>query len=215
MDTTRPIAALFDLDGVVLDTESQYSIFWHKQGELYRPDIPNFEKYIKGMTLKEILTFFAVYPGASDRIVHALNKYEEHMEYTYIPGVVAFIRSLREHGIKTAVVTSSNKLKMKNVYSAHAEFQSLFDHIFTAEDFKRSKPDPDCYLLGARIFETVSSNCFVFEDSYHGLEAGNRAHMTVIGLSTTNPEDEIRSRSAFVIPDFQSFSVEKMLSLAH
>lgn len=213
MNTNKQIAALFDLDGVVLDTESQYTIFWKKQGDAYRPDIPDFEKKIKGMTLVEILHFFSGTPGLPEKVQGDLNDYERVMSYEYIPGVTRFIKEIRQHGVKTAVVTSSNRIKMENVYRAHAEFKSLFDRILTAEDFKYSKPDPDCYLLGAKVFDTTPENCFVFEDSFNGLEAGNRAQMCVIGLSTTNPANLIADKARIVIPDFKTFNFEKMLSL--
>ena len=149
MDNNQPIAALFDLDGVIVDTESQYTLFWRRQGEAYRPDMPHFEQRIKGMTLTQILEFFADQPGIPERIQEELNLFETRMDYTYIPGATDFIRALRTQDIRTAVVTSSNTKKMENVYRAHPEFTSLFDRIFTAEDFQHSKPDPDCYLLGA------------------------------------------------------------------
>ena len=52
--SNRNIAALFDFDGVVVDTETQYSNFWKKQGELYHPDMPDFATRIKGSTLMQI-----------------------------------------------------------------------------------------------------------------------------------------------------------------
>lgn len=91
--------------------------------------------------------------------------------------------------------------------------QGSVDHILTAEMFVRSKPDPECFLLGALVFDTVPENCVVFEDSFHGLEAGNRAGMTVIGLATTNPEEQIRDKANAVIQDFNGFSYEKMMEI--
>ena len=101
-------------------------------------------------------------------------------------------------------------MKMNNAYKAHPELKQSVDRILTAEMFTRSKPDPECFLLGATVFDTVPENCVVFEDSFHGLEAGNRAGMTVIGLATTNPEEQIRDKAKAVIQDFNGFSFEKM-----
>ena len=209
MDNNQPIAALFDLDGVIVDTESQYTLFWHRQGEAYRPDMPHFEQRIKGMTLTQILEFFADQPGIPERIQEELNQFETRMDYTYIPGATDFIRALRTQDIRTAVVTSSNTKKMENVYRAHPEFTSLFDRIFTAEDFQHSKPDPDCYLLGARVFGTVPERCFVFEDSFNGLLAGRRAGMTVIGLSTTNPEAASATWQTWSSPTSQASALKR------
>ena len=74
-----------------------------------------------------------------------MNRFEIKMNYDYVPGIVEFIADLRRHGVKIALVTSSNTAKMENVYHAHPEFKSLFDEILTAERFKRSKPDPECF----------------------------------------------------------------------
>ena len=47
MNSTKSIAALFDFDGVVMDTETQYSIFWNEQGRKYHPELPEFGRLIK------------------------------------------------------------------------------------------------------------------------------------------------------------------------
>ena len=110
MDTKKPIAALFDLDGVILDTESQYSIYWKEQGQKYRPDIPHFEQKIKGNTMKVILEYFKDQPGVPELVTQGLNDFETQMNYHFIPGAEDFIKELHNHGVKTAIVTSSNEL---------------------------------------------------------------------------------------------------------
>ena len=133
------------------------------------------------------------------------------MAYDYVPGVEDFLRDLRRAGIRTAVVTSSNDDKMQNVYRAHPDFKSYFDRILTAEFFSRSKPEPDCYLLGAEVFGLPVTRCVVFEDSFNGLKAGRAAGMKVVGLSTTNAPEQIQDLCDRVIPDFRGFDVEKLL----
>ena len=211
MNSTKSIAALFDFDGVVMDTETQYSIFWNEQGRKYHPELPEFGRLIKGQTLTQIYAnYFAGMEEVQHEITEDLNKFEKNMLYNYIPGVEAFLKELRENGVKIAIVTSSNEMKMSNVYKAHPELKQSVDRILTAEMFTHSKPDPECFLLGATVFDTVPENCVVFEDSFHGLEAGNRAGMTVIGLATTNSEEQIRDKANAVIQDFNGFSFEKM-----
>lgn len=214
MDNTKCIAALFDFDGVVMDTETQYSLFWNKIGKQYFPQIEEFGRIIKGQTLVNIYAkYFAGMEKEQQDITARLNQFEKDMAYEYIPGVVDFMKDLRAHGVKMAIVTSSNDLKMANVYKAHPEVKELVDRILTAEMFTRSKPAPDCFLLGAEVFGTVPQNCVVFEDSFHGLEAGNAAGMAVVGLCTTNPKEAIADKCKLVIPDFTAFSFEKMKAL--
>lgn len=214
MDNTKCIAALFDFDGVVMDTETQYSLFWNKIGKQYFPQIEEFGRIIKGQTLVNIYAkYFAGMEKEQQDITARLNQFEKDMAYEYIPGVVDFMKDLRAHEVKMAIVTSSNDLKMANVYKAHPELKELVDRILTAEMFTRSKPAPDCFLLGAEVFGTVPQNCVVFEDSFHGLEAGNAAGMAVVGLCTTNPKEAIADKCKLVMPDFTAFSFEKMKAL--
>lgn len=215
MDKTKIIAALFDLDGVVIDSESQYTVFWDEIGRKYFPQYPDFGLMIKGQTLVQI--FDKYFSGLNDdernALVRHLDEFEAGMTYDYIPGVIDFMKDLRKNGVKIAIVTSSDEKKMKNVYAAHPEFKEMVDRILTAEMFTRSKPAPDCFLLGAEVFGTDINNCIVFEDSFHGLQAGKAAGMVVVGLCTTNSEESIKDKCDMVIPDFTGFTFGDVLSL--
>lgn len=207
----KPIAALFDFDGVVVDTEPQYTLFWDERGKKFHPEIPEFGHHIKGQTLTQIYKHYFLQPeGLQAEITRQLLDYELTMHFEYIAGVVDFMKELRKQGVKLAIVTSSNDAKMANAYREHPELKSLVDVIVTADRVTHSKPHPECFLLGAESLDVPVENCIVFEDSFHGIEAGNRAGMKVIGLSTTNPADAIQEKSALVISDFVGFTYEKM-----
>lgn len=206
------IAVLFDFDGVVMDTETQYSIFWGELGKEYHPEIENFERVIKGQTMGQIFDgYFKGMDSVQEQIMCRLDKFENEMEYNYISGVLDFITDLRANGVKIAVVTSSSLLKMEKVYRVHPELPTLFDAILTANMFKKSKPNPECFLLGADMLGALPRNSFVFEDSFHGLKAGNAANMNVIGLATTNSFDAICDKAHLVIDDFTNFTFEQMM----
>lgn len=214
MNQTKPIAALFDFDGVVMDTETQYTIFWNKVGEIYHPEDKDFGHTIKGMTLVQIYEkYFHGMEKEQDKITENLNAFENHMSFNYISGAEEFMKTLKAKGVRSAIITSSNKPKMENVYAAHPELKNLVDEILTSENFTRSKPHPDCFLLGAEVLGTIPENCVVFEDSFHGLQAGNAAGMKVVGLSTTNSAEAIRNKCHLVINDFREFTYEDMMSV--
>lgn len=212
MDTTKTIAALFDFDGVIMDTETQYTIFWNEQGEKYL-HVENFGPGIKGQTLTQIYDkyFSGELAGVREQITADLNRFEKNMVYEYLPGVQSFLADLRRHGVKIALVTSSNDEKMENVYRSHPDFKAQFDRILTGDMFTRSKPAPDCFLLGMEIFNTAAANSFVFEDSFHGLQAGRSSGATVIGLATTNSRESIADKADFVIDDFTGMTYEKLM----
>ena len=197
-------AALFDLDGVVFNTEPQYTVFWGAQCREFHPELPGLEHRIKGQTLVQIYDawFSGELADKQALITERLNRFEQQMAYDYVEGFEAFIADLHSKGVKTAVVTSSNRPKMEAVYQKRPEFCDLFDAILTSEDFERSKPDPDCYLKAAQRFGVEPVDCVVFEDSFNGLKSGRAAGMYVVGLSTTNPADAIRPYCDEVVSDF-------------
>ena len=210
MDTaTACKAVLFDFDGVIVDTEGQYSLFWNKIGQDYLGD-PAFGDRVKGQTLTYIFETFFPDPAVQPRLTDALVRFEREMTYDYVPGVLDFLADLRRRDVRTAVVTSSNEQKMAAVYHARPEVPALFDRILTAEHFTRSKPAPDCYLLGMQIFGTTPAETCVFEDSFNGLKSGMASGATVIGLATTNPRDAIAPLCHHVIDDFRGFTCADM-----
>lgn len=199
-------AALFDLDGTLFDTEGQYTVIWNKISRRFRPDIPGLEYKIKGMTLKQIFERYFPDTKIQKEIDTILNQEEAKMRYEFIPGARAFIEDIKAQGVKCAVVTSSNQIKMASVARKMPEFEAIFDRILTAEDFSASKPAPDCYLLGARVFDCDISECVVFEDAFNGLQAGMSSGIYTIGVATNNKREDIEDKCHYVIDDFQELS---------
>ena len=201
-------ACLFDLDGVVFDTEPLYTLFWRNLDKRLRPNIDNFEHIIKGQTLVQIYDkYFAGEEKKQEEITAFVNEYEQNMSFNYITGFEDFVKDVRSKGIKTAVVTSSNLEKMQNVYNKHPEFKGYFDEILTSEDFEESKPSPDCYLKAAARFGVSPKECIVFEDSFNGLRSGIASGARVIGLSTTNSMAEIEPYTKEVISNYDGFTL--------
>lgn len=201
-------ACLFDLDGVVFDTEPLYTLFWRNLDKRLRPNIDNFEHIIKGQTLVQIYDkYFAGEEKKQEEITAFVNEYEQNMSFNYITGFEDFVKDVRSKGIKTAVVTSSNLEKMQNVYNKHPEFKGYFDEILTSEDFEESKPSPDCYFKAAARFGVSPKECIVFEDSFNGLRSGIASGARVIGLATTNSMAEIEPYTKEVISNYDGFTL--------
>ena len=206
-------AALFDLDGTLFDTEGQYSIFWGKTCRRFRPDIDRLEYKIKGMTLVQIYDNFFPDPKVQAIITEGLNEREMQMRYNWIAGAEDFVMDCKRHDVKCAIVTSSNQMKMKAVAAQLPHFDALFDRVLTSEDFSASKPAPDCYLLGAKVFGLDIDECVVFEDAINGLQAGMASGIYTVGITTTNTPDVVSQLSNHVISDFTELNYEKVVSL--
>ena len=202
---------LFDFDGVIADTETQYTEFWNRIGLEYL-GIEEFGHTIKGQTLVQIFgKYFDGKIQEQEEIVPQLNEFERNMTYGYIPGAYRFLTELKEAGIPAAIVTSSNDIKMSNVYKAHPELPELVDKVLTSEHFSKSKPDPECFIKGMEMLGGTPEETIVFEDSFHGLKAGRACGAKVIGLATTNKREAIAPLCDMVIDDFNYLSLSDLM----
>ncbi|MCM1517834.1 MAG: HAD family phosphatase [Pseudoflavonifractor sp.] len=201
---------LFDLDGVLIDSERLYTVFWSEIDRDFPVGIPDFARYIKGSTLVKILQYYDS-ETVRDEIRRRLKKFEDTMSYTLFEGVSEFLDELTCRGIPKAVVTSSADVKMAKLFDALPGFRERFEAVITGSMVSRSKPAPEGYLMGARAIGCVPGDCYVFEDSLSGLEAGNRAGATVIGLSTTLPRESLAGHAHHLIDGFAGFTVDDML----
>jgi beta-phosphoglucomutase-like phosphatase (HAD superfamily) len=82
--------------------------------------------------------------------------------------------------------------------------------VFTAEDFKASKPDPDCYLRAAAAFGLEKDRCVVFEDAPNGLEAGRRSGIFTVGVATGLTKEQITPLCDAVVEDYRGFTTEAL-----
>lgn len=210
---TMTHGALFDLDGVLIDSESQYSQFWSSMDRLYPTGVNDFAMVIKGSTLPKILNTY--FPDATMQadIRQQLSEFENNMHLPMYGGVPELLRSLRQAGWKLAVVTSSNPAKMAVVRLHNPGFDSIFDTIITDADVTRSKPDPQGYMIAAERLGCRPDQCVVFEDSINGLKAGRRSGARVVGVATTNPRQTIAPLADMVIDLTAQATIDSLTAL--
>ncbi len=204
------ISVLFDLDGVLVDTETIYTEFWASMGREFNL-ATTFAADIKGTTLGSILRFFP--DEKRDYVLQRIHDFEATMPYNYFDGTLRLLNELKDNDVKTAIVTSSDDVKMNLLYKQHPELPSLIDVIIDANQVTRSKPDPQGYLLAAEKLGAEPSRCVVVEDSLQGLEAGRRSGAKVIGFATTNPAETVESLCDLCLPSIKFLNHDLILSL--
>lgn len=208
--TMHPCAVLFDLDGVLLDSEGQYSIFWDGMDKEYPTGVPDFARFIKGFHLTRILSYFAD-DLVRRQVLESLLAFEHNMRYTFFPGALELVRQLRVAGVPMAIVTSSDQKKMASLYSQHPEFPTLFDKIVTGDMVTKAKPDPDCFLMGAKQLGVDIRDCIVLEDSRNGLIAARASGARVIGLCTTLAAEEVQPLCDLMVNEVSELTIEQVL----
>lgn len=197
---------LFDMDGVIADTEASVTAFWHaiaaEHGVTLTHD--DFKRHVYGVPGEH--TFHALFPtmslGERETVHAAMQQHELVDTYSPIEGVVPFVHALHSGGVPMAVVTSGMPWKIEVVLAQLGLADVLVKHV-TAADISAGKPNPDCYLLGAERLGLPPEDCLVFEDSVSGVEAAVAARTTCIGVTDPDRADRLLTAGAsHVIPNF-------------
>jgi HAD superfamily hydrolase (TIGR01509 family) len=200
-------AVLFDMDGVVIDTQQSVTDFWlafaAEQDVTLTAD--DFENHIYGVPVAHTLRvlFPDLPPAGHAALRERTAAYESGLAYTEVPGLTAFLRSLSGAGVPTALVTSGEPWKVEAM-SGQLGLERLFDVVVTAADIRRGKPDPEGYALAAARLGIPPNRCVVFEDSVSGVQAAVAAGALCVGVQ---PSGRLAQRlfacgAWHIIPDF-------------
>jgi len=187
----KPIGALFDLDGVLIDSEREYTKIWSEVNRRFPTPYPDLAHRIKGMTLDNIIATYYAADGLGDKVRDTLHHLEDKMKYEWLPEAKEFLTWLQSIGVPRVLVTSSDNKKMEHLRDEIPELERMMTDKVTADKITRSKPDPEGYLLAAKLIGADPQHCAVFEDSLQGVKAGKASGAYVIGVAGTLPATTI------------------------
>lgn len=204
---------LFDLDGVLIDTEGTYTQFWEAVDRRFPTGVEGFAQVIKGSNLHNILHTYFPTEEMREQVTDMLNSFQHDMHYDYFPGAIELLEELKSKDIACCIVTSSDKRKMESLYRQHPDFPSHFQAIVTGNMVSEPKPSPECFLLGAKMLRIDIKDCVVIEDSINGLKAGMASGAHVIGLYTTCSREAISPHCHMVAPTIGNITAQSLLNI--
>ena len=201
---------LFDMDGVLVDSELQHYEAWNEvfqelgftvPWDVYKPNI--------GRTLVNLFKIVEDYVGYPLKDHDALlDNYKEKLDrlfdregYKEIPGVKEIIPKLKDAGYHIAVASSSPVKEIERTIR-HVGLEGQFEILYSGENARRPKPWPDPFLECAKLIGSDPASCIVVEDSYNGSLAGKRAGMMVIGIQNPGSGDQDLSNADIIIDKF-------------
>lgn len=178
-------AVIMDFDGLILDTEViWYQIFakWFKENKNYNLPVEEFLKCV-GSNPESLFQYLEIkYNLKIDREEFLRDTEDQFLKQcqTLPPkeGVIDFVKSVKETGLKLSLATSGTRSKSISQLS-RIDLLDYFDLIITGEDVKRIKPFPDLFLETIKRLEIIKSETIIFEDSSNGLIAGQKAGINV------------------------------------
>jgi beta-phosphoglucomutase len=183
--------AIFDLDGVIVDTAKYHYLAWKRLAAQLGFDFtPADNERLKGVSRMRSLEILLEVGGKSFDPVTcrtlAARKNSWYVEYIramdareILPGASEYILLLRKAGVKTALASAS---KNAPTILERLGIFGLFDAVVDGTQVANSKPDPEAFLLAASSMGLPPRDCVVFEDAEAGVEAARRAGMGVVGI---------------------------------
>lgn len=215
------IAALFDMDGVLVDNHRYHADSWRQFATRHGHSVTadQYAQFINGRISADSMPYVMQRPLSASELSALTEEKEAIYRDLYTPslaptpGLLDFLDELTAQTVPMAVGTSapvSNIAFTLNGTGIRGYFAAVVD----ASMIQHGKPDPEIYLTAAQRLGVVPERCVVFEDAFSGLEAGLRAGMTVIALATTHTRDELKQTNAhLIIDDFTQLTYAQLVSL--
>lgn len=207
---------IFDMDGVLFDTEKLYERFWceaaQKLGYNMTVDdvvqIRSTDAVIACRILKERLGEEFDYEGVKKLRVALMHEYTEKMGVELKPGVIKLLKYLKLNNYKIALATTSNQARARN-YLSKGNIIQYFDYILSGDLVMNSKPDPEIYLTAAKGIGLESAQCIAVEDSYNGVRSAYQAGCKVIMVPDRDEPDNEMHNKTFMILN----SIDKIIDI--
>lgn len=196
---------LFDLDGVLVDSETEYTRIWNKIDKEFPTGIADFARKIKGTNLDDILTRHFPDPVIREKVIKILYEEEGKMKYRYCDGAKEVLETLRKNQVPIALYTSSNHKKMEHLRRDIPEIEGYFNYIVLGDMVSESKPSSEGYIKASKGLGLEPEECIVVEDSLQGVIAGERCGGGVIGVSGTLESEILEPHCNIVINSMRNF----------
>ena len=193
------VAALFDWDGVVIDSSENHERSWELLAAEAGLPLPA-DHFLRGFGRKNQIIIPEILNWSHDPV--EIERLSDRKEVLYrelvrergvriLPGARELLAALQAAGIPRAIGSSTPRANLEAIF-ASTGLGAFFDGVVSAEDVVHGKPAPDVFLKGAELLGMPPHSCVVFEDALFGIEAAHRAGMKVIAVATTNPIDLLR-----------------------
>jgi HAD superfamily hydrolase (TIGR01509 family) len=222
MSERNPIqGVIFDMDGVLCDSEpflyfAAREMFFRRYGvKVLREDFAPFVGTGENRYLGGVAETYGISLQLPDDKSLTYDIYLDLIdgELEALPGVLEFVRRCQSSGLKTAVATSADRIKMEGNLRQIKLSPSSFDGLVTGSDVEKKKPHPEIFLTAVRQLRLSPTDCLIIEDSPSGVEAAKGAGALCLGILSTFSREELLAKGANWISESLSTVPAELLEL--
>ncbi len=200
-------AVVFDMDGVIFDSEAKIRECWDVVAEKYQlSDIHKATQKCLGSNEQAVRAIFKEQYGEAFDFEFYCAQVDALFEQRYgegrlplKPGIRELLEALKKHGIKTAVASSTNQKTVIRELT-DAGLISWFDAVIGGDMVERSKPEPDIFLKACQEINSSPKETYIIEDSYNGIRAAHSAQaMPIMVLDLLPPTEEMEEKTVAIL----------------
>ncbi|MFY1047310.1 HAD family hydrolase [Chryseobacterium sp. GP-SGM7] len=211
-------AVLFDMDGVIVDTEPLHRKAYFKtfdelgiyvSEELYSSFTGASTKRVCETLIQTFGLSQSFEEIAAIKRAHFKDLFYNDEEFDLIPGVRKLIVHYFENGIKLILASSASMVTINMVFEKF-ELEKYFSGKISGADLKESKPHPEIFQLAAKIANEPIENCMVIEDSTNGILASHRAGIFCAAYKSLHTHNQDYSLANIVVSDFSELEMDRI-----
>ena len=207
---------IFDMDGVIVDTEPVHRYAYYQQFEELNIEVPeamytSFTGFSTRNTFQTLKEQFQLEQEVEDLIQRKRKLFNEAFDtkkdLELLEGVRTLIEDLHQNGIQLILASSASKVTIDRVFNRFG-LHDFFTHIVSGEDFPKSKPHPAIFEHAASLSIASKENCIVIEDSTNGVKAAKAAGMYCVGYESEHSKDQNLDEADKVITHFKELNAD-------
>lgn len=211
-------AVLFDMDGVIVDTEPLHRKAYFKMFDEVGIDVSEdlYDSFTGQATLPICRTLCEHFQlsQAPEELVALKRKHFKHLfdtdpDLQLIDGVLDLIKDYYRNGLTLVLASSASMANINRIFKRF-DLDQYFKAKISGADLKASKPHPEIFIKAAELAGEDRSNCMVIEDSTNGIKAAHTANIYCVGYRSPHSVNQDYSKANRVIDDFKEISFENL-----
>ena len=212
---------IFDMDGVIVDTEPvhRYAYFQHFAELNIDVTEEMFTSFTGNSTrnvFQSVKTIFNLDADVEELILRKRSLFNDSFDHKedleLLEGVEKLIKDLHKNGMQLILASSASKVTIERVFRRF-ELHPYFTHIVSGEDFPKSKPHPAIFEFAASLSIAPKDNCIIIEDSTNGVIAAKAADIYCVGYNSIHSKLQDLSKADTIINHFNELNFDSVSKL--